>query len=50
MLAAGAAEQPPGGWQVQNEREPADRSYADGGAGHGIGEVVPSQSGHSPVM
>ena len=43
-LAAGPREPPPGGRPVQQEREPADRSDSDGGAGHGIGEVVPLQA------
>ena len=43
-LAVSPGKPSPRGWQVQNEREPADRSDADSGAGHGIGEVVPSQA------
>lgn len=35
---------PPDGRQVQQEREPADRSDAQGGAGHGISEIVPSHA------
>jgi hypothetical protein len=34
----------PSGWQVQNEREPADNCDADGSPSHGIGEVVPLQA------
>ena len=30
--------------QVEDEREPADRADAEGGAAHGIGEVVPLQA------
>ena len=39
----GGGRYPTGERQVQNEREPADRSDTHRGAGHGIGEVVPSQ-------
>ena len=43
-LAADPREPPPDGRQVQQECEPADRSDGDGGAGHGVGEVVPLQA------
>ena len=42
--AASPRKPPLGGWKVQNEREPADRSDTDSGTGDGIGEVVPSQA------
>ena len=43
-LVANPCKPPPGGRQVQKECEPADRSDTDSGAGHGIGEIVPSQA------
>jgi hypothetical protein len=43
-LMAAPRKPPPDDRQVQKEREPADRSDTHGGAGYGIGEIVPSQA------
>ena len=43
-LSAGPCQRPGDDGQVEDEREPADRSDAEGGTAHGVGEVVPLQA------